>query len=143
LTGSLLLPAANLARGRALEAYAAVPGALPEAFRATLGTPLGALSPTRPLHLAIGMVSRDPRGLNRTVAAIYDRRSPLYHRYLTPATYNARFGPEPAYVASLSTWLRGQGMRVSPWHGGHLLDIDGDVGTIAGALRIQLLRYHL
>ncbi|HEX2321875.1 MAG TPA: S53 family peptidase [Streptosporangiaceae bacterium] len=45
-------------------------------------------------------------------AAVSDRRSPQYGRYLTSQQFNARFRPTNAQVASVTKWLRGAGLTV-------------------------------
>ncbi len=45
-------------------------------------------------------------------AAQLDRTSPLYHHWLTPETYRARFGARPDDIARATAWLTEQGFQV-------------------------------
>ena len=58
-----------------------------------------------------------PRGgtaaLNAAIRAVSTPGSPSYRHFLTPAQYGARFAPTAATIASVGSWLRGAGMRVT------------------------------
>src|ERR1700744_1078349 len=43
--------------------------------------------------------------LNTLVAAQHNPQSPLYHHWLTPAEYGARFGASPQDVSRMTGWL--------------------------------------
>src|ERR1700677_4892317 len=50
--------------------------------------------------------------LNTLVAAQHNPQSPLYHHWLTPAEYGARFGASQRNVARISGWLTSHGLTV-------------------------------
>ena len=58
-----------------------------------------------------------PRGgtaaLNAAINAVSTPGSPSYRHFLTPAQYRSRFAPSAATIASVESWLRGAGMRVT------------------------------
>jgi len=51
--------------------------------------------------------------LDALVEAQQDPRSPLYHQWLTPAEYGARFGASPQDLARISSWLSSRGFTVN------------------------------
>ena len=58
-----------------------------------------------------------PRGgtaaLNAAIRSVSTPGSASYRHFLTPAQYRARFAPSAATIASIESWLRGAGMRVT------------------------------
>jgi subtilase family serine protease len=52
------------------------------------------------------------RAIQRLLAQQQDRRSPQYHKWLTPEQYADRFGLSPSDIQNLTTWLRSQGFAV-------------------------------
>ena len=61
---------------------------------------------------AVVLKPRDPSGLKRFIAAVSDRRSASYGRYLRPGAFAARFGPTTAAVDAIKAQLRARGLRV-------------------------------
>src|SRR5215831_142601 len=45
----------------------------------------------------------------RYATAVSTPGSTLFHRYLSPDAYTARFGASPAAAGAVESWLRGQG----------------------------------
>jgi hypothetical protein len=50
--------------------------------------------------------------LDALVEAQHDPQSPLYHQWLTPAQYGARFGVSQQDLARITGWLTGHGFAV-------------------------------
>ena len=46
------------------------------------------------------------------VASQYDATSPNYHQWLTPEEVGEKFGPAPADIATISSWLSSHGLSV-------------------------------
>ncbi len=67
------------------------------------------LPSTQRLQLGVTLASRNLAGLESFVAAVNDRGSALYHHYLTPSAFRARFGPSPSALREVMTSLRHQG----------------------------------
>ena len=63
------------------------------------------------MHLTMAMRNRDD--LARLLAAQQDPSSPDYHRWLTPDSFTARFGPTAADLARVSRWLKRKGFTVN------------------------------
>jgi hypothetical protein len=78
---------------------------------ALAGAPTSA-APTPTVRGAIVLKPRDEAGLARFIAAVSDRRSPGYGRYLRRGTFAARFGPANATVRTVEAQLRARGLSV-------------------------------
>jgi subtilase family serine protease len=64
------------------------------------------------LEIIFAKTAAQERALEQLLAAQHDPTSPLYHHWLTPAQYGARFGASNATVAALSQWLEANGFKV-------------------------------
>src|SRR5262249_24200636 len=71
------------------------------------------LPPTHTLQLQIWFKLRDQEQLNALLAGQQDPRSPLYHRWLTPAEYASRFGVTQPEFDQVSDWLTYEGFQVT------------------------------
>jgi hypothetical protein len=73
-----------------------------------------------------------------------DRASPLYHQWLTPETYRARFGARAEDVTRAAGWLAAQGLevhRVSPL--GTRVTFSGTAAQLEAAFQTELHYYRL
>ncbi|MHB8507635.1 MAG: S53 family peptidase [Candidatus Dormibacteria bacterium] len=70
-------------------------------------TPVGRVSPDRPIYVGIGLSREDPAGENAYLKAVYDPANPIFHQFLDSVSFENRFGvPLPRYAATLA-WLHG------------------------------------
>jgi len=67
---------------------------------------------TARLDTRVYLAGRDSAGLAAYARAVSDPHSPSYRKYLSPATYRARFGASPAQVDAVTGWLRSAGLDV-------------------------------
>ena len=72
-----------------------------------------AASPSQPLAMRLTMAMRNRDDLARLLAAQQDPSSPDYHRWLTPDSFTARFGPTAADLARVARWLKRKGFTVN------------------------------
>ncbi|WP_163511533.1 trypsin-like serine protease [Fodinicola acaciae] len=72
-----------------------------------------ALAADRTVDVAVALRPHDQAGLDRFVAAVTDPKSPSYRHYLTAAQYNDLFAPRQSDVDKVSTFLSGNGFRVT------------------------------
>ena len=56
------------------------------------GTPIGRTAADRMMTVALFLHSADPKSAGDFVAHVSKLDDPLYHHYLTPSQYEARFG---------------------------------------------------
>ena len=80
--------------------------------------------------LTVGIAARrpDPQGVDARYRAEYDPSSPLYHHFLTPTQFDARFGLPSAQVSSIEHWLTAGGLTVGHASG------DGTYYTATGTV---------
>jgi pseudomonalisin len=101
---------------------------VPNLARATL---VGAVPSTQRIQVTVGLAHPNAAGERALEQSLYDKNSPAYHRFLTPAQYASRFGVRAADYNRITSWLTRDGMTVgyaSPSHTQVLLD-----GTVAQA----------
>ena len=97
--------------------------------------PVAASQATR-MQGAVVLRPRDPAGLQRFIAAVSDRRSPSYGRYLSPGEFAARFGPTTAVVRAITAQLRARGLRVGTASDSRLLiPFSGSPGAVSAMAR--------
>jgi subtilase family serine protease len=105
--------------------------------------PVGRLSATNRLHLAIGLPLRNPQALSNLLQQIYDPASPQYHQYLTPAQFTEMFGPVDKDYQSLIGFVRTNGFTITGLHSNRMLvDVDSAVGDIEKALHVTMRVYQ-
>src|SRR5712672_2084220 len=66
----------------------------------------------RPLNIHISFAPRNPVALAKLLADLQNPASPLCHKWLSPAQFNANFGRSADEVAAVREWLSAGGMRV-------------------------------
>jgi len=62
----------------------------------------------------VAVAPRDEAGLNTMLAALYDKNSPSYHRWLSTGQFDARYAPTPAARAAVAKFLSSSGLTVVP-----------------------------
>lgn len=105
-------------------------GALPA------GTPLKGIS------LVFSRTAAQQTELDALLAAQQDPTSPLYHHWLTPDQFGARFGVADADIAKVEAWLTSQGFQVDEVsRSRNRVKFDGTAGQVAAAFGAELHRY--
>jgi uncharacterized protein (TIGR03437 family) len=70
--------------------------------------------------------------------------SPNYHRWLTPEQFAERFAPSASDVASVTDWLRSQGLAVHDvGRGRGFVTFSGTAARVATAFRTEIHRYRV
>jgi uncharacterized repeat protein (TIGR03803 family) len=105
--------------------------------------PVGRLSATNRLRLAIGLPLRNTNDLARLLEQIYDPASPRFRRYLTPEQFTERFGPTTEDYEAVKGFAIKHGFEVTATHPNRVvLDALGAVSEIEAALGVKLLVYR-
>ncbi len=105
---------------------------------------LGAVSPTSTVSGAVVLQPRDQTGLTRFISQVTDKRSPLFHHYLTPSSFAARFGQTPSTIAAVKSQLEASGLAVTNVaRDGLILDFQAPANRVETAFRTELNRYRL
>ena len=104
--------------------------------------PMGQPSPTKSLHLAIGLPLRNQEALTEFIQQLYNPASPQYHQYLTPEQFTERFGPTEQDYQKVIAFTKRNGLRVTGTSANRvLLDVSGSVVNIEKAFQVTLRTY--
>ncbi|HEX4704582.1 MAG TPA: S53 family peptidase [Pseudonocardiaceae bacterium] len=87
------------------------------------------LSPSSQISFAVALKLRDEAGLNSFISQVGDPTSSMFHHFLTPAQFNARYAPTAADVAGVRSFLAANGIRVAKVSGNR--DVIDAVGSAA------------
>lgn len=80
--------------------------------------------------------------LDQFLAGQQNPNSPLYHQWLSPEEYGARFGLTPADESKVIAWLRSQGLTVSRQaRGRNWVAFSGTARQVGMALRTEIHRF--
>ena len=106
---------------------------------------VGPASPSLPMDrmiLALKMSGEKRAALKSLLAEQQDPSSPLYHQWLTPQEFGARFGADPSVLAVTKGWLRSRGFRIdSVANGGLWINFSGDVQSVERAFHTSIHEY--
>jgi subtilase family serine protease len=94
--------------------------------------------------LALAPSAAQQSALSALLAAQHDPSSPLFHHWLTPADYGARFGVSPHSLTQLTAWLQSRGFTIDeiPPSGG-LIVFSGSAAQVADAFHTELHHYRV
>ena len=128
---------AGAAASGTMRVVAAAPR-LPHAARV-----LGAVRADATVSGAVVLRPRSEVALTRFIAAVTDKHSPLFHQYLAPGQFAARFGPAPSSIAAVTDRLRADGFAVTVARNGMLVDFRGSAAQVEHAFGVGLDRIRL
>jgi subtilase family serine protease len=105
--------------------------AIPQNVSPAVGTSarMADLAPSSQISFAVALKLRDEAGLNSFISQVSDPNSSMYHQFLTPAQFNARYAPTAADVAGVRSFLAANGIRVAKVSGNR--DVIDAVGSAA------------
>ncbi|MFZ0630370.1 MAG: protease pro-enzyme activation domain-containing protein [Acidobacteriaceae bacterium] len=110
-------------------------------------TNLGPLDPATPMTgitLYFQPSAEQKAALDALVQAQQTHGSPLYHAWITPAEYAARFGLSDADLAKVETWLNSQGFNIDSVANSHnSITVSGTAAQVEAAFGTQLNRYQV
>lgn len=116
---------------------------VPPAIQALHLQSVGSLPATNELHLAIGVLPRDPAGLDKFLADIYDPASPNYRHFLTPEGFAARFSAAEADYAAVKNFALTNSLKITRESANRLLlDVSGPPVAVEKAFHIKLEKYR-
>ena len=103
---------------------------------------LGATPESRTLDdltLRFNMTAAQQAALTQLIADQQNPGSPLYHQWLTPEQFGARFGLSSADLAKVSNWLTGQGFTITRVaRSSTFITFKGTVGQAQRAFRTSI-----
>jgi len=84
------------------------------------------------------------KDLNRLLAEQQDRKSPNYHKWLTPEQWADRFGLSPNDVQKITAWLKGQGFsNIHVAHGRNWIMFSGTAAQVQSAFGTEIHRFSV
>lgn len=105
---------------------------------------LGPVSPSATVAGSVVLQPRDESALTRFITQVTDTHSPLFHRYLTPGQFAARFGPTPASIEAVKSQLQASGLTVTRVaRDGLVVSFKAPASRVESAFRTGLARYRL
>ena len=107
-------------------------------------TKLGAVAPTKAISGAVVLQPRDESALAHFISQVTDKHSPLFHQYLTPATFAAKFGATSSSIAAVESQLQAAGLtvtNVAP--DGLIVDFTAPASRVESEFQTGLERYKL
>ncbi len=97
---------------------------------------------TRQLSISVDFRVRNEAELEELLREQNTPGSPNYHKYLTPAEFQARFGPTPEMIRQVENFLTSQHLHVIGAEG-LLIQASGQVSQVNCAFATQLNDYQL
>jgi subtilase family serine protease len=106
--------------------------------------PLAVTPPSQMLRVTVALRPRSAAALARYAQAVSDPNSPLFHRFLTPARFAARFAPTSAQAAEVADVLRREGLDPGTRSANGLaISVAAPVGAIERAFGTSLAEVRL
>jgi subtilase family serine protease len=136
-------PAARIAGSIDASQLVTLRGNTPPA--ATLKNDRGLVSASMPMADLVLVLSRSPEqqaAFDAYLQSEYDPGSPNFHQWLAPDAIGERFGPAQADVATVSSWLAGQGFVINEIGKDHMtIRFSGTAGQVESAFHTEI--HHL
>lgn len=105
--------------------------------------PLKPLPDTSRLNLAIALPLRRQSVLTNYLRDLYDPRSPIYRRYLTPVEFAEEFGPTPQDYQTLVAFARSNHLQVTRTHPNRtILDLNASVADLRRVFGVNIKVYQ-
>ncbi|MGH3054145.1 MAG: S53 family peptidase, partial [Gaiellaceae bacterium] len=104
---------------------------------------LGSVSPAKSVSGVVVLRPRDEGALTRFIGQVTSKKSSLFHHYVTPSSFAARFGPTSATIASVTSQLRADGFSTSVARDGMIVHFSAPAGKVEAAFHTGLQRVRL
>jgi subtilase family serine protease len=118
-------------------------GHIPPAVKKFDLQPVGRLSVTNQLHLAVGLPLHNQATLNSLLQQIYDPASPQYHHYLTTKQFTETFGPTEQDYQAVIGFAKSNGLAVAASFSNRVVvDMEGTVADVEKALHVTIRTYN-
>jgi subtilase family serine protease len=90
------------------------------------------------MQVEVAIAPRDEAGLNRMLAALYDKNSPSYHRWLSTGQFDARYAPAAATQSAVTKFLSSSGLTVVPSGSPFLVRATGSSASVQSTFHTTL-----
>jgi hypothetical protein len=103
-----------------------------------------AYDPSSKLRVAISIKAPKMAEEEEFLKELQNRKSPNFHKWLTPDQWNARFAPAPEDEQAVVDWAKSQGLTVTARYPNRLMvDAEGTVEQIQKAFEININKYEV
>jgi hypothetical protein len=100
--------------------------------------------PSRMLRLSFILAPPHMDEERALIEAVHDKKSPLFHQFLTAEQFNARFAPSVEDEESVVAWAQDEGLTITHRYSSRLVvNVEAPAGVIEKALNIKLNNYRL
>ena len=104
-------------------------------------------TPDLPMDRMLLVLKRDPQQdftLHRLLDDQQDRNSPIYHQWLTPTQFGARFGASDQDLQLITGWLQTHGFQINRVSSGRtVIEFSGMESQVEQAFHTQIHRYAM
>ncbi len=105
---------------------------------------LGAENPAKTIDISVRLGLHDRAGRDLLLKQLYDKKSPMYQKWLTPTEYAARFAPSTQEAAAVQQYLKSQGLNVTAVNKfNYTVNARGTVAEVQKAFGVQISRFRL
>jgi predicted secreted protein len=96
------------------------------------------------LRLTFALIPPHMDQEKQLIEELHDRKSPLFHKFLTQQQWNDRFAPSADDEQAVVDWAQSQGLTITKRFPDRLLvDVEAPVGVIEKALNIKINSYTM
>lgn len=108
----------------------------------SIATRLSDVTSGQPMTVDLAIAHPHQAAENALAAAMVDKSSPSYHRYVTPQQYDATYGIPAETVSAAKTWASDAGLAIESVSGaGDIVQLRGPATTVAKAFGVTLGNY--
>jgi hypothetical protein len=108
---------------------------------------LGRVASSTPMHgITMVLKSSDEQefALQTLMDQQQDKSHPNYHQWLTPETFGANFGVHQADIATITTWLKGEGFSIDEIpKGARFIRFSGNAGQVEKTFKTEMHNYSV
>jgi subtilase family serine protease len=105
---------------------------------------LGTAPASLPMQRMLLVLKRSPEqetALRKLLDDQQDKKSPNYHRWLTPEQFGRQFGPSDADMQAITSWLQSHGFQVASTKGRTVLEFSGSASQVKEAFHTAIHKY--
>jgi hypothetical protein len=96
------------------------------------------------LRLVLGLQRPHADAEEEFLRELQDKKSPNFHKFLTPQQWNARFSPSKQDEQAVVDWAKSQGLTVTQRYANRLIvDVEAPAGIIEKAFNVTINRYQV
>ncbi len=105
--------------------------------------PVGRLASSQTMNLNLVLPLSDAAGLETFLSEVYDPSSPIFHKFLTPAEFTAKFGPSQAQYDAVVQFAVTHGFTVTGGSRDAMdVQVKGSVSAVESAFHVHMLTYQ-